>query len=172
MWVREHLTDAENPLYDSRDNCNAIVESGSNTLIQGGGESVIPGSVTSIGSSAFADSTVENIKIPEGVEVIEDQAFQSCYWLRLAFIPESVGHIGENVFDHLSAIYGIKGSYAQEYALEHNIPFYEELTWPGGTWSLSDDGTLTISGKGVISLKRLEPWLYLKFNTLVIIAGV
>lgn len=169
---RTIVVDSENPVYDSRNNCNAIIETASGKLVQGCAGTVIPDGVTSIGNGAFYESSLKNIKIPEGVEVIEDQAFQSCYGLEIAFIPESVRHIGENVFDHLSAIYGIKGSYAQEYALEHNIPFYEELTWSGGTWSLSDDGTLTISGKGVISLKRLEPWLYLKFNTLVIEKGI
>lgn len=169
---RKIVVDSENPVYDSRNNCNAIIETASGKLVQGCAGTVIPDGVTSIGNGAFYESNLKNIKIPEGVEVIEDQAFQSCYGLGLAFIPESVRHIGENVFDHLSAIYGIKGSYAQGYALEHNIPFHEELTWSGGTWSLSDDGTLTISGKGVISLAPTEPWPYLKFSTLVIEKGI
>ena len=73
--------------------------------MQGCAGTVIPDGVTSIGNGAFYESSLKNIKIPEGVEVIEDQAFQSCYGLEIAFIPESVRHIGEYVFDHLSAIY-------------------------------------------------------------------
>ncbi|MBR2250000.1 MAG: leucine-rich repeat domain-containing protein, partial [Prevotella sp.] len=42
-----------NTMYDSRDNCNAIIETATNTLICGCKATVIPNSVTSIGSSAF-----------------------------------------------------------------------------------------------------------------------
>ena len=45
------------PKYDSRDNCNAIVETSTNTLILGCKNSTIPNSVTSIGSYAFYDCT-------------------------------------------------------------------------------------------------------------------
>ncbi len=38
----------DNPVYDSRDNCNAIIETKSNTLIAGCASTVIPNSVTTI----------------------------------------------------------------------------------------------------------------------------
>ncbi len=46
-----------NPAYDSHDNCNAIIETQSNTLIAGCKNSTIPSSVTSIGEGAFAACT-------------------------------------------------------------------------------------------------------------------
>lgn len=48
----------ENPYYDSRDNCNAIIETQSNTLILGSKNTIIPSSVTSIGDMAFAYSSI------------------------------------------------------------------------------------------------------------------
>ena len=45
--------DRGNKRYDSRDNCNSIIETGTNTLIVGCKNSVIPNSVTSIGDCAF-----------------------------------------------------------------------------------------------------------------------
>ena len=42
-----------NMAYDSRENCNAIIESSTNTLIQGCKKTIIPNSVTAIGKYAF-----------------------------------------------------------------------------------------------------------------------
>ena len=47
------IVEKDNPKYDSRDNCNAIIETKSNTLIAGCNNTVIPSSVTSIGDYAF-----------------------------------------------------------------------------------------------------------------------
>ena len=45
--------EAGNVSYDSRDNCNAIIEKETNTLIQGCNNTKIPSGVTEIGDSAF-----------------------------------------------------------------------------------------------------------------------
>ena len=47
-----------NKKYDSRDNCNAIIETATNKLITGCATTVIPGSVTEIKSKAFYGCTV------------------------------------------------------------------------------------------------------------------
>ena len=69
----------DNPVFDSRDNCNAIIETASNKLILGCQNSVIPNSVTSIGMGAFAGYTgLTSIKIPSSVTSIEMGAFYQC----------------------------------------------------------------------------------------------
>ena len=71
--------DYNNPVYDSRNNCNAIIETKSNTLIAGCMNSVIPNSVTSIGSNAFQScSGLTNITIPNSVTSIGNYAFYKC----------------------------------------------------------------------------------------------
>ena len=45
--------DSHNAIYDSRGDCNAIIETATNTLIAGCKNTTIPDSVTSIGGSAF-----------------------------------------------------------------------------------------------------------------------
>ena len=70
-------------VYDSRDNCNAIIEKETNTLIQGCKNTKIPPSVTSIGEAAFSDcSGLTRIKIPSSVTSIGNYAFRDCIGLK------------------------------------------------------------------------------------------
>ena len=71
-----------NTVYDSRNNCNAIIETSTNTLIQGCASTVIPEGVTSIGDYAFRGcSSLTSITLPESVNEIGSYAFQYCYSL-------------------------------------------------------------------------------------------
>ena len=88
---------SSNPNYDSRDNCNALIETKSNTLIVGCKNTVIPNTVTIIKDSAFADCTgLTSIEIPKSVTSIGDIAFDSCTGLTsvtvYATTPPSIGN--------------------------------------------------------------------------------
>ena len=111
-----------NTYYDSRDNCNAIIATKSNTLIRGCKNTDIPNSVTSIESSAFKGcsgltsvtipnsvtsigysafygcSGLTSITIPNAVTSIEDEAFAGCSDLTSVTIPNAVTSIGEESF--------------------------------------------------------------------------
>ena len=90
---------ADNPVYDSREGCNAIIESSSNTLIIGCSSTTIPNSVTCIGREAFVCCyELTSVNIPYGVTSIEDGAFGSCTGLTFLDIPNSVTNIGYGAF--------------------------------------------------------------------------
>ena len=88
-----------NPIYDSRENCNAIIETATNTLIAGCQNTIIPNSVTSIGTYAFYGCFIlSSISIPNGVTSIKDYAFAGCFNLSSITIPNSITSIGEGAF--------------------------------------------------------------------------
>lgn len=73
------VVDGGNVTYDSRNNCNAIIETSSNTLIVGSASTIIPDNVTSIGDYAFSGrENLTSISIPEGVTEIGRDAFDGC----------------------------------------------------------------------------------------------
>ena len=91
---------SRNSIYDSRDNCNAIVETASNSLIIGSKNTIIPNSVVSIGEESFEYCTELNeVHIPNSVKTIGDYAFSECYSLSNVFVGNSVSNIGVGVFD-------------------------------------------------------------------------
>ena len=99
----------DNPAYDSRKGCNAIIETETNTLIAGCDTTIIPESVTKIGRSAFNSLTsLESVVIPEGVTEIGRCAFWGCESLTTVTLPVGVEEIDETAFDEcmdLTTIY-------------------------------------------------------------------
>lgn len=93
--LQKIIVHENNPIYDSRNNCNAIIESETNTLVAGCSSTIIPNSVISIGESSFLGvSSSESINIPSSVTTIGKWAFNGCLFKRLT-IPASVETIGE-----------------------------------------------------------------------------
>jgi hypothetical protein len=98
-----------NQIYDSRNNCNAIIESSTNTLIFGCANTVIPSSVTSIGESAFSYCTaLSTIEIPLSVTSIRESAFFACSGLTSIDIPSSVKTIASNAFGNCSNLKSVR----------------------------------------------------------------
>ena len=116
-----------NAVYDSRADCNAVIETESGTLIVGCKNTVIPEGVAGIGHAAFSGCNgLTGINIPEGVTKIDYYAFVGCSRLTEISIPEEVISIGSTAFSGCSdelTIYGKTGSYAEIYAKENDIKF-------------------------------------------------
>ena len=76
--VKSFLIDPENPIYDSRNNCNAIIETATNMLIQGFGSTKIPEDVVKIAPQAFMYQNMTSIEIPASIKEIGGAAFRYC----------------------------------------------------------------------------------------------
>ena len=100
-WYRSSIVvESGNAIYDSRENCNAIIETATNTLILGCQNTIIPNTVTSIGNAAFYGCvSITSITIPRSVTSIGESAFNYCSSLTSITIPESVITIGGYAFE-------------------------------------------------------------------------
>ena len=103
------IVDKQNVLFDSRDNCNAIIETKNNKLIAGCKNSIIPNSVSIIGENAFSLCRyLDKITIPEGVVEICSRAFYCCDSLTSIEIPDGVTSIGDSAFDGCTKLVSVK----------------------------------------------------------------
>lgn len=108
--------DENNLTYDSRNNCNGIIQTSTNTLLLGCLNTVIPASVTKIGIAAFNGcSLLTNITIPENVTSIEPYSFVGCTSLSVVDVKATEPPaLIENPFKNCSSnltIYVPKESY-------------------------------------------------------------
>ena len=96
--------DDSNPIYDSRNNCNAIIETSSNTLLRGCNTTIIPNTVTSIGNNAFEGSGITLITIPDSVTSIGAYAFRNCRNLATVTIGNGITIIEGRTFYDCSTL--------------------------------------------------------------------
>lgn len=76
--LKEVKVDKGNKVFDSRNNCNALIDSRTDFIVAACGNSSIPTSVKGIARYAFSNSSITSIKIPKNITKIEDGAFWKC----------------------------------------------------------------------------------------------
>ena len=134
---------SDNPKYDSRNNCNAIIETESNTLILGCENTIIPNTVTSIGLCAFFKcSSLTSIDIPNSVTAIGSCAFWGCSSLTSIDIPNSVTNIGGSAFFgtawYDNQPYGLVYAGKVVYGYKGTMPSNIGITLKAGTLGIAD----------------------------------
>ena len=93
------IVDSENPVYDSRDNCQALIETKSNKLLLGCVNTVIP-DVTEVFDQAFLScQSLKSLFFPEGVTILGNQVVWNCVNLSEVILPSTLTSIGKGAFD-------------------------------------------------------------------------
>ena len=100
--------DINNPVYDSREDCNAIIETRTGDLIVGCNNTIIPSGVKSIWPGAFDGSGITSIVIPEGVTEIKSGTFNNCTNLLSVELPSSVTFIRSCAFQECRSLTSIE----------------------------------------------------------------
>ena len=146
--IESIVVDPENAAYDSRNNCNAIIDTENNWLLFGCKNTVIPNSITTILDEAFRECTeLRYLSIPNSVTKIGYMAFNGCTNLNSIIIPDSVLSIWGYSFDYCfelnkiliknpncdfidcryfnktTVFYGHENSTAQSYAEKNDFKF-------------------------------------------------
>ena len=100
--------ETSNTVYNSRNGCNAIIETSSNKLIAGCKNTTIPASVTSIDQSAFYGcSGLTSITIPASVTSIGNNAFSGCSGLATVTVYAPSCTLGTGAFSSCSKLENI-----------------------------------------------------------------
>lgn len=106
--LKSIVVDPNNTVYDSRNNCNAIIETATNTLIRGCQNTVIPEDVTSIGNEAFSGCKgLRKIKLPDSLKSIGNCAFTETGLTDIE-IPYNVNDIGVATFCGCKDLHSVK----------------------------------------------------------------
>ncbi|MCR4835169.1 MAG: leucine-rich repeat protein [Bacteroidaceae bacterium] len=101
--------DKDNAVFDSRNNCNAIIETATDKLITGCQSTVIPNDVKIIGQYAFYECEgFTGVEFPDGLEAIEKGAFYNCQGLTAIMIPASVTSIEAEAFSFCHCLASVK----------------------------------------------------------------
>ncbi len=93
------IVDSNNAIYDSRNDCNAIIETATNTLVKGCRNTIIPDGIKTIGVFAFCECVgLTSITLPNSLEYIEESSFAGTELTKI-HIPCNVRWIGDGAFN-------------------------------------------------------------------------
>ena len=131
-YLERITVDERNSRFDSRDGCNALIDTRKNTLALGCSNTAIPTSVIAIGDRAFSDlrglrhmeipdsvrhvdwcafadcEHLEHVTLGKGLRAIGDGAFSRCAQLRGIDLPEGLEQIGESSFSHCRSLESVR----------------------------------------------------------------
>ena len=108
-----------NPVYDSRDNCNAVIETSTNTLRVGCKATMIPNSVKIIGSMAFEGSGVTRVDIPNSIEEVKSAAFMDCKSLTEVTLSSSINTIWQHAFGECTNLQKVTSNIFDPFELDY-----------------------------------------------------
>ena len=105
----------------------------------------LPTALQEVEEEAFSGTPVRTVIFPEGFLSVGDRAFQGALRLRDIYIPATTEFISDSAFPVRPGlvIHGVKGSYAEDWAEAHRIPFVAENM---GKLILDNGRTVSVHG--------------------------
>lgn len=145
--------DQDNGKYDSREGCNAIIETATNTLIASCKNTVVPSSVTALGDYAFYhNKELKTLELPEGIKTIGNYIMSTCDSLTkvIAHMPEPPTVTTTN-FGNMTAT-------CKLYVPKGKVSAYQEAGWTtaifrGGIFEIEEPGVPgDVNGDGKVTI--------------------
>lgn len=157
IWTQLNYinVDPENTIYDSRNNCNGVIETSTNKLILGSNHTTFPNTLITIGQDACSERNFSSIFIiPDSVTLIEDRAFQNCNYVYNPgtfygdiILGSGITEIGE---------YAFSGTYINNITINAITP----PTIASNTFDLAimEDTKIYVSAESVNAYKTATNW--------------
>lgn len=99
------VVDNENKYYDSRDNCNAIINTKHGYLIAGCKNTIIPKGVTAIFDNAFEGiKSFKRFIVPNGIKAVCRNVWRGCRNLKRVEFPSSIEFVDYGIFDNCNKL--------------------------------------------------------------------
>lgn len=146
------IVEEGNSVYDSRNNCNAIIETATNELIQGCNGTTIPKGITKIKSHAFIGSGISSVTIPNSITTISYEAFKYCNELTTVVVGSGITTIGES---NVGYSFGSCPKLRDFYIYPNNIPTTLDRTFDETSL---DNVILHVPANLVDVYKSTAPW--------------
>ena len=92
---------------------------------------VFPATLKSVEDEAFLNTAAKTVVFPEGFLYIGNRAFANSKNLNSIVIPSSTAYIADSAFSDSGdmIIYGVKGSYVQDWAEKNGVAFISRSIW-------------------------------------------
>lgn len=162
--LKSIVVDPDNDFIDSRDCCNAIIDTELDKLVVACPAATVPSSVKSIGEEAFAYCHgMKEIRIPEGVREIGKWAFDGCVDLEHVILPRSLKSIGEAAFCGCESL---KSLYIPE-----NVEQIDAGEYPGLFWGCHSLSSVVVDRKNSFYDSRRNCNAIIETGSLKLIAG-
>ena len=94
--------DEANPKYDSRDNCNAVIETATNRLIVSSTNMMLPSGISSYNQNALRNCVT--LRLPDDMKTVSSYTFNYCDKLVTLIVPSGVTKIEEGAFNGCSSL--------------------------------------------------------------------
>ncbi len=163
------VVDSDNPYYDSRDNCNAIIHTATNKLISDGSNTVIPTSVTSLGAWTFYGLDVKEVVIPNQITTIGSGSYGGCFNLESLTLPASITEIAGDAFRYASKLKTVYAYMKSPVALQasfYDVPLENVTLYvPYGSKSAYETADVWKDFKEIIEVKP-DNFLYAEETTM------
>ena len=122
FYMEQMIVDSSNTVYDSRNGCNAIIETATEKLVAGCQNTQIPYGIKTIGRRAFEGRWyMQEMAIPETVTTIEEGAFEWCFALNYITLPTSVSFIGKDAFYKCDSLTSVRCNMKTPPAITMNV---------------------------------------------------
>lgn len=155
VGVKCITVDPENSVYDSRNNCNAIIETATNRLVSGCSSTLIPSSVEILGIASFISHfDLTSIVIPDNVGCLEPLIFAQCYSLSKIYIQGCPLILSIGTF---ADCYNLKSIICESLTPPPFYSFDEVELAPFDGVPL-DDCVLYVPSEAIAAYKKAEYW--------------